>query len=114
MKVVKKIEATPYKMDKEVGSLLGKRTFSTFEKLTETLVSQRHKIFLPKDIDLVEYDAHLFQKQLDLEIMKIKAKPDNQQRTVTRQKNEQGTFTRLMNELEQIGKQYGAEMDEVY
>jgi len=39
MKVVKKIEATPYKMDKEVGSLLGKRTFSTFEKLTETLVS---------------------------------------------------------------------------
>lgn len=73
MKIVQKIEYKPYRMNREVGSLLGKRSFGTFERLSENLVSQRHKIFLPKDIDLIEYDAHLFQKQLDLEVMRIKA-----------------------------------------
>jgi hypothetical protein len=59
MKVVKKIQSKPYCI-KRIGSLLGKRPFSSIENLSEGLVSQRHKVYLPKDFDLVEYDKYLF------------------------------------------------------
>jgi hypothetical protein len=59
MKVSKKIQCKPYSL-KSIGSLLGKRPFSSIENLSEGMVSQRHKVYIPKDFDLVEYDKYLF------------------------------------------------------
>lgn len=43
---------------------------------------------MPKDVDLVEYDQHLFEKQLDLEIMKVIVQNSaTNQREVTREQN---------------------------
>ncbi len=67
-------------------------------------MTQRHKIYLPKDFDLVEYDQQLLEKQIELEIMRIKVNPGSNAREVTRQPNEIGKFNRLTRELEGIAK----------
>lgn len=103
MKVAKKIAPQSYSLN-NIGSLLGKRPFSTIENLCESMVSQRHKSYVPKDIDLVEYDKHLLKKQLDLEIMRIEVDVTTALRKVTRERNEEGMFTRLMGELRVIAK----------
>lgn len=73
---------------------------------------------MPSNVDTTEYDRHLFQKYLDLEIMRIKVHPPQSQdlkivREVTRERNETGIFQRLMGELNAIAKEYRRELDEV-
>jgi hypothetical protein len=67
------------------------------ESLSELLVSHRHKVYLPKNIDLIEYDRLLFLKLMDMEIMRVSNKTEK--REVTRERNESGMFRRLKNEL---------------
>ena len=84
------------------------------------MVSKRHKRYVPTDFDLTEYDSHLFKKQMDFEIMKIEVVKTNStetstgiERYVTRQKNIEGQFRRLMDELTTIAKQYSREFDDI-
>ena len=44
------------------------------------------------------------EKQIELEIMRIKMNPDTNAREITRQPNEIGKFNRLTRELEGIAK----------
>lgn len=45
--------------------------------------------------------------------MRIKTSAETHKRVVTREKNEQGHFERLARELEEIGKQYGIDIDDI-
>jgi len=88
------------------------------EGFSECLESQRHKLYVPSNVDTTEYDKHLFQKYLDLEIMRVKVQPAQTQdvkivREITRERNEPGIFGRLMGELNVIAKEYRRELDEV-
>lgn len=68
---------------------------------------------MPKDIDLVDYDKYLFQKQLDMEIMRIRV-DGAAKRDVTREKNEIGMFQRLHAELNSVAQQYGKDIEDIY
>lgn len=69
---------------------------------------------MPKDIDLVDYDRYLFQKQLDMEIMRIRFDAAQQKREVSREKNEIGMFKRLHSELHSVAQQYGKDIEDIY
>ena len=52
--------------------MLGKRSFSTLEDFAEHLVSKRHKVYLPSDFDLTDYDRPSLNKQIEFDKMTIK------------------------------------------
>ena len=63
-----------YNMYQNANSLvysLGKRPFSTMEKLSEKIKQRRHKDFIPQEKDVPQYDPQAFKKQMELEIMTI-------------------------------------------
>jgi len=51
--------------------LLSKRSHATLEEFAEHLVSKRHKVFVPTDFDLIDYDKKALNKQIEYEVMKI-------------------------------------------
>ena len=120
MKPVQKIVYKPYCLD-QVGSLLGKRGHSTLEEFAEHLVSKRHKVYIPTDFDLIDYDSHQLKKQIEFDKMTITITdtncpdlPTGIKRYVTRQEDMEAKFRRLNEELESIAKQYSREIDEIY
>ena len=60
------------------------------DRLFEGLIANRHKTFIPKEEETVQYDTFLFEKQLDMEVMRITWNPATEQREVTREPNEPG------------------------
>jgi hypothetical protein len=86
----------------------------------EESLKVRMKKFIPGNIDLVDYDRELLQKQLELQIMEITLKRDAEReaeadhpqgmpyyvRHVRRENNEEAMFRRLQEELSQIAKEY--------
>jgi len=91
------------------------------EEFAEHLVSKRHKIFIPTDFDLIDYDSHQLRKQIEFDKMTITItetdSPDVStgiKRYVTRQEDMEAKFRRLNEELESIARQYGREIDEIY
>jgi hypothetical protein len=41
------------------------------EEFAEHLVSKRHKVYIPTDFDLIDYDAHQLKKQIEFDKMTI-------------------------------------------
>ncbi len=120
MKPVQKIAFKPYCLS-QVGSLLGKRSHASLEDFAEHLVSKRHKVFVPSDFDLTDYDSVQLKKQIEFDKMTIKITdtkssetPTGIKRYVTRQEDMEAKFRRLNDELESIAKQYSREIDEIY
>ena len=71
LKPVEKIASEPYLITQ-----LGKRrTYPTMDRLFEGLIANRHKTFIPKEEELVQYDTFLFEKNLDMEVMRITWNP---------------------------------------
>lgn len=110
LKPVEKIACQPYLITQ-----LGKRrTYPTMDRLFEEQISQRHKTYIPKQVDLVDYDTYLFEKQMDMEVMRITWNPTTQKRDVTREPNELGCFRRLEMDLKKIATEYGRDIEEIY
>ena len=91
------------------------------EEFAEHLVSKRHKIFIPTDFDLIDYDSHQLRKQIEFDKMTITITETNSpdvptgiKRYVTRQEDMEAKFRRLNEELESIARQYGREIYENY
>ena len=87
--VTQKIQAKPYTLG--CCQPLGKRarSYATLEELSEKLITERYKRFVPTNFDLTDYDRELFQKKLDLETMKIYVTyaANDYRREVTREPN---------------------------
>jgi hypothetical protein len=100
---------------------------SSLEATLEQNLALRMKKFLPTNFDLVDYDKELFKKQLDLEKVEITLTRDHDReleyelapdmsyyvRSVVRSSNEEGMFSRLMQELCVIVKQYSVSDEEI-
>jgi hypothetical protein len=76
MKIQKKVGFQPYSMERPFQSVLGKRSFSSMEALATKLEDMRHKVYLPKQNETIEFDKELIDKLLEIEIMKIKPNMD--------------------------------------
>lgn len=95
------------------------------EATLEQNLAMRMKKFLPTNFDLIDYDKELFKKQMDLEKVEITLTRDEEKemeyeisfpyyaRSVVRSSNEEGMFSRLMQELLVIAKQYSVSDEEI-
>ena len=89
----------------------------------------RNKKIHPTQIDRIQYDSEVLQKQMDLEEMTITLAPDEKlkelllgefkgqcqglayRRTVKRVNNEEGKFNRLLRELTALASEFGKDVD---
>lgn len=88
-------------------------------------MSKRMKTYIPRDCDLPTYEKEEFERQMELEIMKITLnfetyKPQSNNylvprlyRTVTREENEEGKFKQLEKDLRNISREYGVAFEKI-
>lgn len=102
------------------------RPCKTIEDLGEVHLGKRLRVFVPSNLDSIDYDRDLFKKQMQLETVEITLKRDQVKeekfpelvpffrRTVIREKNEEALYERLLGELETIAKSYGVPIEEIF
>jgi hypothetical protein len=96
-----------------------------FEKMGLAIMSKRMKTYIPRDCDLPTYEKEEFERQTELEIMKItlnfetynpqagKFLTSRLYRTVTREENEEGKFKQLEKDLRNISREYGVAFEKI-
>lgn len=91
---------------------------NTLQRNAQTILRERFETYIPRACDTPDYDPEEFQKQMDVEIMKITLNPDTYHptkgkylvpkayRTITREPDIFGVFRYTERELKKISAQF--------